>query len=184
VHCVIISSAALTAKLMVVQLFVQGFTVILKAATLPFGSATAVCACVLCSLCLGRRPAHHSAIRAELTVCAACLVPTCAFCVFAGGRQITMRAEHAMHGFWGVLEWGANTILFVWMGIVLAIVLPPSHAETSITNQPIHLEARDAGYVVVLYLWLQVSREAVQLASCTASTCTACAVVLVTCSAM
>lgn len=67
-----------------------------------------------------------------------------------------MRAEHAMHGFWGVLEWGANTILFVWMGIVLAIVLPPSHAETAITNQPIHLEARDAGYVVVLYLWLQV----------------------------
>ncbi|WIA41790.1 hypothetical protein OEZ86_009122 [Tetradesmus obliquus] len=75
-----------------------------------------------------------------------------------GGRQITMRAEHAMHGFWGVLEWGANTILFVWMGIVLAIVLPPSHAETAITNQPIHLEARDAGYVVVLYLWLQVAR--------------------------
>jgi hypothetical protein len=73
-----------------------------------------------------------------------------------GGRQITMRADHAMHGFWSVLEWGANTILFVWMGIVLAIVLPPSHAETAITNQPIHLEARDAGYVVVLYLWLQV----------------------------
>jgi hypothetical protein len=80
---------------------------------------------------------------------------TC-LCLLAGGRQITMRAEHAMHGFWSVLEWGANTILFVWMGIVLAIVLPPSHAETAITNQPIHLEARDAGYVVVLYLWLQV----------------------------
>ncbi len=61
-----------------------------------------------------------------------------------------------MHGFWSVLEWGANTILFVWMGIVLAIVLPPSHQQTAITNQPIHLEARDAGYVVVLYLWLQV----------------------------
>jgi hypothetical protein len=67
-----------------------------------------------------------------------------------------MRAEHAMHGFWGVLEWGANTILFVWMGIVLAIVLPPSHEETAITDQPIYLQARDAGYVVVLYLWLQV----------------------------
>jgi hypothetical protein len=32
----------------------------------------------------------------------------------AGGRQITMRAEESMHGFWSVLEWGANTILFVW----------------------------------------------------------------------
>jgi hypothetical protein len=39
---------------------------------------------------------------------------------------------------------------------LLAIVLPPSHEETAIINQPFHLEARDAGYVVVLYLWLQV----------------------------
>lgn len=74
----------------------------------------------------------------------------------AGGRQIALRAEEAMHGFWGVLEWGANTILFVWVGIVLAIVLPPSHEETVITDQPIHLVPSDAGYVVVLYIWLQV----------------------------
>lgn len=73
-----------------------------------------------------------------------------------GGRQIAYRAEEAMHAFWGVLEWGANTILFVWMGIVLAIVLPPSHEHTQISSLPIQLEARDAGYVVVLYLWLQV----------------------------
>eukprot|EP00878_Enallax_costatus_P037337 GHUV01042162.1.p1 GENE.GHUV01042162.1~~GHUV01042162.1.p1 ORF type:complete len:355 (+),score=100.67 GHUV01042162.1:663-1727(+) len=73
-----------------------------------------------------------------------------------GGRQITMRVEDAMHSFWGVLEWSANTILFVWMGIVLAIVLPPSHEETVITDQPIHLEPRDAAYVVLLYVWLQV----------------------------
>eukprot|EP00775_Hariotina_reticulata_P012274 gene12274-12411_t len=75
-----------------------------------------------------------------------------------GGRQIAYRAEEAMHAFWGVLEWGANTILFVWMGIVLAIVLPPSHEHTQISSLPIQLEARDAGYVVVLYLWLQVAR--------------------------
>ncbi|KAF8058312.1 NHX8 [Scenedesmus sp. PABB004] len=75
-----------------------------------------------------------------------------------GGRQLTLRVEDSMHAFWGVLEWAANTILFVWMGIVLAIVLPPSHAATAITDQPIHLEPRDAGYVVVLYLWLQVAR--------------------------
>ena len=68
-----------------------------------------------------------------------------------------------MHGFWGVLEWGANTILFVWMGIVLAIVLPPSHEGTKISSLPIHLEARDAGYVVVLYLWLQVTTSCVTL---------------------
>lgn len=61
-----------------------------------------------------------------------------------------------MHGFWGVLEWGANTILFVWVGITLAIVLPPSHKATVFTDHGIHLEAKDAAYVVVLYLWLQV----------------------------
>lgn len=32
----------------------------------------------------------------------------------AGGRDITMRVEDSMHAFWGVLEWSANTILFVW----------------------------------------------------------------------
>lgn len=84
------------------------------------------------------------------------LCVVCCLLFVAGGRQITMRVEDAMHSFWGVLEWAANTILFVWMGIVLAIVLPPSHAETVITDQPIHLEGRDAAYVVLLYVWLQV----------------------------
>lgn len=42
------------------------------------------------------------------------------------------------------------------MGIVLAIVLPPSHEETAITNLTVHLVPSDAGYVVVLFLWLQV----------------------------
>lgn len=43
------------------------------------------------------------------------------------------------------------------MGIVLAIVLPPSHEETPITNLRVHVVPSDAGYVVVLFLWLQVS---------------------------
>jgi hypothetical protein len=42
------------------------------------------------------------------------------------------------------------------MGIVLAIVLPPSHEETAITNLTVHLVPSDVGYVVVLFLWLQV----------------------------
>lgn len=42
------------------------------------------------------------------------------------------------------------------MGIVLAIVLPPSHEETPITNLSVHLVPSDVGYVVVLFLWLQV----------------------------
>jgi hypothetical protein len=42
------------------------------------------------------------------------------------------------------------------MGIVLAIVLPPSHEETAITSLTVHLVPSDAGYVVVLFLWLQV----------------------------
>jgi hypothetical protein len=42
-------------------------------------------------------------ISATLHNLAGCCLPT-------GGRQITMRAEHAMHGFWTLLEWGANTI--------------------------------------------------------------------------
>jgi len=41
-----------------------------------------------------------------------CAVLCCA--VLSGGREITMRVEESMHAFWGVLEWSANTILFVW----------------------------------------------------------------------
>jgi hypothetical protein len=53
----------------------------------------------------------------------------------------------------------AGVWLCVWlyrMGIVLAIVLPPSHEETAITNLRVHVVPSDAGYVVVLFLWLQV----------------------------
>ncbi len=63
-----------------------------------------------------------------------------------------------MHAFWGVLEWLANTILFVWVGVVVAftIVNPPS---VQFTDNGVYLEPSDAGYAVILYLWLQVRRR-------------------------
>jgi hypothetical protein len=64
-----------------------------------------------------------------------------------------------MEAFWSVLEWGANTILFVWMGIILAIVLPPSHENIGLINHPVVLVPSDAGYVVILFLWLQVGER-------------------------
>lgn len=39
---------------------------------------------------------------------------------------------------------------------MLAIVLPPSHEETPITSLQVHLVPSDAGYVALLFLWLQV----------------------------
>jgi hypothetical protein len=42
------------------------------------------------------------------------------------------------------------------MGILLAIVLPPSHESTAITNLKVHLVRSDAGYMFALFLWLQV----------------------------
>lgn len=44
------------------------------------------------------------------------------------------------------------------MGILLAIVLPPSHESTAITDMKVHVVPTDAGYMVVLFLWLQVTR--------------------------
>lgn len=51
---------------------------------------------------------------------------------------------------------GATPLPLCRMGIVLAIVLPPSHEETPITSLQVHLVPSDAGYVVLLFLWLQV----------------------------
>lgn len=42
------------------------------------------------------------------------------------------------------------------MGILLAVVLPPSHEATPFTNLKIHLVPSDAGYMFVLFMWLQV----------------------------
>jgi NhaP-type Na+/H+ or K+/H+ antiporter len=42
-----------------------------------------------------------------------------------GGRHITGRIKKEMHAFWGGLEWLANTVLFLWVGVALGLVLPP-----------------------------------------------------------
>lgn len=80
--------------------------------------------------------------------------------LFAGGRHITNRIKVEMHAFWNVLEWLANTILFIWVGIALGFVLLEP-ASPALKMQEIkfahHLQATDAGYCVVLYLWLLVS---------------------------
>jgi NhaP-type Na+/H+ or K+/H+ antiporter len=77
----------------------------------------------------------------------------------AGGRHITNRIKTEMHAFWNVMEWLANTILFVWVGIALAFVLlePSSPQLKSEVKFSHHLSPVDAGYAVVLYLWLLVS---------------------------
>jgi len=66
-----------------------------------------------------------------------------------------------MHAFWNALEWLANTILFIWVGIALGFVLlEPSNPALKIQEIKFahHLRPVDAGYAVVLYLWLLVSR--------------------------
>lgn len=66
-----------------------------------------------------------------------------------------------MHAFWNALEWLANTILFIWVGIALGFVLlEPSNPALKIQEVKFahHLRSVDAGYAVVLYLWLLVSR--------------------------
>lgn len=78
-----------------------------------------------------------------------------------GGRHITNRIKVEMHAFWNALEWLANTILFIWVGIALGFVLlEPSNPALKIQEIKFahHLRPVDAGYAVVLYLWLLVAR--------------------------
>ncbi|WIA14531.1 hypothetical protein OEZ85_003050 [Tetradesmus obliquus] len=78
-----------------------------------------------------------------------------------GGRHITSRIKVEMHAFWQALEWLANTILFVWVGITLGLILPPKPSHPSLAMEvefTDFLTAADVGYAVVLYLWLMVAR--------------------------
>ncbi|WIA34707.1 hypothetical protein OEZ86_013018 [Tetradesmus obliquus] len=78
-----------------------------------------------------------------------------------GGRHITSRIKVEMHAFWEALEWLANTILFVWVGITLGLILPPKPSHPSLAMEvefTDFLTAADVGYAVVLYLWLMVAR--------------------------
>jgi uncharacterized membrane protein len=68
-----------------------------------------------------------------------------------------------MHAFWSALIWLADTILFIWMGIMLAfILLPPSDPGVRILGQELDhmLVPMDAAYAVLLYVWLLVSLQA------------------------
>lgn len=78
--------------------------------------------------------------------------------LFAGGRHITNRIKVEMHAFWNVLEWLANTMLFLWVGIALGFVLlEPSSPQLKTEVKFSHyIRPVDAGYAVVLYLWLLV----------------------------
>jgi hypothetical protein len=74
-----------------------------------------------------------------------------------------------MHAFWSALIWLADTILFIWMGIMLAfILLPPSAPEVRILGQELDhaLVPMDAAYAVLLYVWLLVSRQLVKVQIC------------------
>lgn len=77
-----------------------------------------------------------------------------------GGRHITNRIKVEMHAFWSVLEWLANTMLFIWVGIALGFVLlEPSSPQLQTEVKFSHwIRPADAGYAVVLYLWLLVAR--------------------------
>jgi NhaP-type Na+/H+ or K+/H+ antiporter len=75
-----------------------------------------------------------------------------------GGRQLTRRFNVQMHAFWDALEWAANTILFIWVGVVLGLILLPSETASGQVHPSYYLEASDVGYAVVLYLWLLVAR--------------------------
>lgn len=84
----------------------------------------------------------------------------------AGGHHITSRIKVEMHAFWSALIWLADTILFIWMGITLAFVLlEPSDPAVSMlgTEFEHQLTPVDAGYAVVLYLWLLVSYNVLSL---------------------
>ena len=75
-----------------------------------------------------------------------------------GGRQLTRRFNVQMHAFWDALEWAANTILFIWVGVVLGLILLPADTANGQVHPSYYLEGVDVGYAVVLYLWLLVAR--------------------------
>jgi hypothetical protein len=75
-----------------------------------------------------------------------------------------------MHAFWSALIWLADTILFIWMGVMLAFVLlEPSDPSVRILGEDFTnlLTPIDAAYAVLLYVWLLVSTRASPPARCT-----------------
>jgi hypothetical protein len=73
-----------------------------------------------------------------------------------GGRSATQRIEHAYHAFWGAIEWMCNTLLFVWQGIVLMMLMVPRADAGMLVALRNELKAADVGYLVLLYVWILV----------------------------
>ncbi|XP_024527647.1 sodium/hydrogen exchanger 8 [Selaginella moellendorffii] len=61
-------------------------------------------------------------------------------------------SQQAMHHFWNMVAYFANTIIFLLSGVVIA--------ENILRSQSL-IEARDWGYLVLLYLFVQLSRALV-----------------------
>lgn len=81
------------------------------------------------------------------------------FCVT--GRR-TSRNKTEVESFWHALVWLADTILFIWVGIMLAFVLlKPSDQSVRIMGDEFiiqnQLKGIDAAYGLLLYAWLLVS---------------------------
>lgn len=81
-------------------------------------------------------------------------------CCVTGGR--TSRNKVEVRSFWNALVWLADTILFIWVGIMLAFVLlEPSDQSVRIMGDEFiiqnQLKAIDAAYGLLLYVWLLVS---------------------------
>lgn len=88
----------------------------------------------------------------------------------SGGGHITSRIATEMHAFWGALEWVANSMLFVWVGAALGLVLSPGECRTSCAacnTTILGMRGREAAVHVCMQLELH-------LLNCTYATSTTC----------
>ncbi|EGD83211.1 Na+/H+ antiporter [Salpingoeca rosetta] len=69
-------------------------------------------------------------------------------CFAAYGRtRISPRSEQSTHTFWRILTFQGNTLIFLFVGIVLVL-----------TNDFSRIEGRDWGFVIVLWIFLYIIR--------------------------
>jgi len=65
---------------------------------------------------------------------------------FATNKEV----EESLHHFWSMMTYGANTLIFILAGVIIA--------ATCVDDQQEQLEWRDLGYAVLLYLFLNAAR--------------------------
>ncbi|GMH39853.1 hypothetical protein BSKO_07757 [Bryopsis sp. KO-2023] len=70
-------------------------------------------------------------------------------------NRISPEVHEPMHVFWEMLEYLANTLIFVYSGLVIAVEIYASGGEA---GEKAHIKAEDWGYSVVLFILLQVVR--------------------------